>query len=410
MNYCTVEPVRSDALDFPSRHAWNLFLALNHPAVDEKIERGMPDCSKPIGSPGTTSVWETWRNAATEVFPLNKGGVEPPQWNDTTLFPDEPPGSVPEIAAANAENMSPQERKALLSFHDMADSLISPQFSPGDGVFKGGGGFGETRMNRSTYEFIKRNCLWSAQGMQRYAQAILDGKKLPLVFDPDSIEVKAAWLDLKAHNIPNEKWREYYSTTWKDPADGVEKVYGLTSLHIITKDVSNWFWASFHHKNAPENDAFETEDSYGMPPVLKGTVWEKYKLGGTQTDFVKPTGEPTILSDYYVEFGFQKSSCISCHATSAIGVKMPDFPRGGPNQAKATCLLGTNISEVPCNELIDSRLFESGKLIRELGAPLPEWFEEDGKKAYFQTDFVWSIPFRASRVIETSAPPARCVW
>ena len=102
-NYCQSAPIRADALDFPSKHAWDLFLMLSHPAVDRQIERGRADCTKPIGTPGTTAVWETWRNAGKgedvpgEVF--LKDGKEPPHWNDNEIK-DYKPGGVPSVTIA----------------------------------------------------------------------------------------------------------------------------------------------------------------------------------------------------------------------------------------------------------------------------------------------------------------------
>ena len=82
-NYCKVSTIQSDALHFPSRHAWNLFLLLQHPARIDGFVRGEPDCSVPLGAPGKTSVWEIWRLASHEVF-LHDGS-EPPEWNDRFL-------------------------------------------------------------------------------------------------------------------------------------------------------------------------------------------------------------------------------------------------------------------------------------------------------------------------------------
>ena len=65
---CGVRLVRTEAMDAPEKHAWDLFLMLNQPAKPLKEARGEPDCSKPMGAPNTTSVWDTWRLARTEVF------------------------------------------------------------------------------------------------------------------------------------------------------------------------------------------------------------------------------------------------------------------------------------------------------------------------------------------------------
>jgi hypothetical protein len=401
--HCRVKPVRTNALDFPSKHAWDLFISLNHPAIDRKIARGEPDCSLPIGTPGTTAVWETWRNAETEVY-LEKG-AEPPDWNDNSL-PDAPPATVPQFSISSTEMkaLAAKERMQFLSFHDFGTRTIKPKFSPEDGVFKGEGGFGETRMNRWTYDFIKRNCLWSKEGQQRYAGAVLAGKKGPISFPVDSIEVKAAWLDFLAHGIPEKDQKKYYTAEYKG------RKYGLTSLHIITKDIPNWFWATFHHVDAPKNP-FETKDTYGRPSDLNGTVWENYVLGGTQIDFVTPEGKPKILSDHYIEFNFQRSSCITCHATATVSA---DGSRG-PSQPMALCILNGSIPEIGltaeiCRRLVGEHLFRPGeaKLWEELGTPRASWFEKNGKLFYLQTDFVWSIPFRAKN--EASPPPKRCLW
>jgi hypothetical protein len=405
-NFCRVTPNRAEAVDFPSKHAWDLFMVLNHPAVDKKIERGQPDCSRPIGEPGTTSVWETWRNAGSEVY--LDDGREPPDWNDTTL-PDEKPGSIPKTSPPTlaALGLKDPSELALLSFHNFGSSVIKPQFSPGDGVFHNTGGFGETRLNRSTYEFVKRNCLWSKDGQQRYADAVLAAKKpTTITFPIDSIEAKAAWLDFDAQKIPQDRRKTYYTAEYQG------KKYGLTALHILTKDLPNWFWATFHHVDAPKNP-YEGHDDYGRPKELSGTIWENYVLGGTQIDFVTSTGSPTILSDHYVEFQFQRSSCMTCHSTATIA---PTGATGGPNQLMALCVLSPDVvpvitnGKLDCKKLVDNRLFESNsdKLLFERGEPLPEWYQKDGKPYYIQTDFVWSIPFRGNP--EKQKPPARCIW
>jgi len=401
VSQCKVQPFRSDALDYPSRHAWNLFVLLNHPAVDKRVERGQADCSKPFGAPGTTAVWETWRNAATEVY--LQDGREPPVWSDTSL-PDEKPGVVPLGPAVGVASFHSMAVNAATKSNKSRAGQAKPLFSPEDGVFNDAGGFGETRMNRATYEFVRSECLFSSDGLQRYAAAIEAGKKPDIRFPNDAIEVKAAWLDFDKENIPPEKRKGYYTASYKG------KSYGLTSLHILTKDVPNWYWATFHHKDAPSNK-HEMKDTYGPPPIVRGTVWENYLLGGTQTDFTSPTGKPSVLSDHYVEFNFQNSSCITCHSTASIS-------RNGPlssGQLKSLCALQPvrpemGITAQRCRQELGDSAFIQGtdRLVVERGVPDPDWFEVSSKRTYFQTDFVFSIPFRAQK--ETAPPPQRCIW
>jgi hypothetical protein len=400
-NYCRTIPVRSDASDWPSKHAWDLFISLNHPALPKTVARGVPDCSKPFGTPGTTSVWETWRNAGSEVY--KDDGSEPPLWDDNSL-PDEKPGRVPALPSPNAR--------------------VTVRFSPDDGIFHNSGGFGETRLNRATYEFVKNQCLFSMEGQMRYAQAIIAGKKPPIQFPPDSIEAKAAWVDFSDSKgdqsnipIPADKQATYYTAEFNG------KRFGLIALHILTKDLTNWFWASFQHKDTPPDPFLNTPaDTYGPPPEVRGTVWENYRLGGTQVDFTLPTGEATLLSDYHVEFDFERTSCMTCHALAAIsgqivippGSKRPtaSIPR---SQAIAICAITPtspviSATNTDCKALLGDSAFQpkTDELVTERGVPDPKWFQKNGDPYYFQTDFVFSIPFRGKR--EAGPPPDRCKW
>lgn len=365
-DYCRVVPVRTEALDDPNKHAWNLFQMLMHPARPMDASRGEPDCSKPIGAPGTTSVWETWRLARTEVF-LEDGSFPPP-WDDLSL-PSGFLGSTPD-AAGPAEDPGHSVAIAQAARQGGFGPLFDPE--PDQSVFVDHGGIGETRMNRSTYDFIRANCLHSLDGLKRYATAVAAGRKPQIRLPADSIEVKAVWLEFTPEAVDAGARSRYYSIEHEG------KVYGLTSFHVLTKDVPQWFWATFHHVDAPPNE-FEREDTYGRPATLTGTVWENYTLGGTQLNFVEPDLKPNILSDHYIEFQFQRSSCITCHAMahgSPEGVNGQDFDDpDGPIQT------------------ID------------VGVPQGDPYGSTAH-AYIQTDFLWSIPFRARA--EAAAPPAHC--
>jgi hypothetical protein len=186
---CNSAPQPSDALQFPNKHAWDLFVALVQPAMPIEVARGEPDCSKSIGAVGTTAVWETWRLARTEVF--KDDGSEPPEWRDLTL-PRGYLGAVPDsLQSIHTAGVQAQHTRAMLdeffakreSNSDTMKSLFDP--FPNNGVFDLRGGIGETHMNRSTYDFIRDHCLYSKNGLQRYAQAFLDGKVPPIQFPTD---------------------------------------------------------------------------------------------------------------------------------------------------------------------------------------------------------------------------------
>jgi hypothetical protein len=183
---------------------------------------------------------------------------------------------------------------------------------------------------------------------------ISQGRNRTLISQLIRWRVKAAWIEFTDDDLKAGKAKRYYIAEYKS------KTYGLTSLHIITKDLPKWFWCTFHHLDSPTTGA-EVPDTFGLPQELKGTVWENYKLGGTQTDFVSAIGEPTLLSDPYIEKGFEKSSCVSCHAPAAASPSL--VPAFGPNPSK-------------------------------IGVPNPADYMKNGKPTVVQTDFLWALPLR----------------
>jgi hypothetical protein len=374
IDHCRAKPVRSDAIDFPSKHAWNLFAMLVHPARPIDVARGEPDCTKPVGAPGTTAVWETWRLARTEVF--LDDGAEPPEWRDLSRprgYLGATPGTTSSVHVVSQLNV-PDRDVSKAGPVKLSLSGNKPFFDPfpDNGVFELSGGIGETHMNRSAFDFIRDRCLFSKDGLQRYAKAVLDQKMPEIQFPIDSIEVKAVWLKFaKAGSdkeIDEKNKARYYVA--KDPS-GAE--YGLSSFHVLTKDTPNWFWATFHHMDNPKTP-FEVPDTAGRPKDLESTVWKNYVLGGTQTDFVTAIGEKIALADYFIEYKFPPSSCMTCHSQAS----------GSPDDTS------------PPHQIID------------IGPPPPDPFLKDGKRYYLPTDFVWSIPFRSRK--EQQAAPARCIW
>ena len=65
--------------------------------------------------------------------------------------------------------------------------------------------------------------------------------KSNLNFPPNAKEVKAQWRKIKATDKPRYHWAEVTK------ADGSKEIWGLTGLHVLTKDLPNWFWATFEH-------------------------------------------------------------------------------------------------------------------------------------------------------------------
>jgi hypothetical protein len=337
----------------PDRYAWRLFIALNWPANTATKEA---DAGKAFGADGPV-VWETWRNvrpqAPDTVFPVD--GSDPGPWLG---------GAGPVVAQEQ------QRFDRVLPTQQAVAALAQRRVKPPPPVpsFDGGLG-GEVRMNKSTYEFIRAKKLFNVEG--QIAQ--FNAGEVNLNFPPNAKEIKAEWRTIDPSEKPRYHWTEVVRT------DGSREVWGLSALHIITKDLPNWFWATFEHIDTkPPNPVgpgwqFPSVDRVACPlpphgceqaPTgigLQGTKWEHYRLRGTQIDFITSSGFPTQLSNSQLE-AVQNSSCMTCHAMATIDRDGGTFG------------------------------FQFIK-----GSPQPSWFQNaQGQRIFMQQDFVFSLT-RASR-------------
>lgn len=336
------------AMSRPTAFAWELFAEINRPA----------DPAAPDGA----VAWERWA-LARRVFerPL----VEP-TWADVSA-PDtqEDLEVVPLQQALRAGIAS--TRPELL--REVAARGTAPEIDPGVGQGN------ETRMNRPAFDFIVRNKLWFVEGQEEF---FYRGESPS--FPVEAREIKAQWRRIRA-----DQRSRYHAR--KLVRNGAEEWWGLTSLHITTKDIPNWVWATFEHRENPGREAVvPSVDPTGLPASLKGTKWENYVLRGAQVDFVDPTGRPVLLASSQIEQEFQQSSsCMTCHARATIGP-----PARGPVATQREAELGTRLPV----------FLASGD--GPIGVPDPAWFRETSTappaRTFVQLDFVWSL-FRARRQV-----------
>jgi len=131
----------------------------------------------------------------------------------------------------------------------------------------------------------------------------------------------------------------------------------------------------------------------GIRPETKGTKWSNYVLRGTEIDFNTTTGIKKMLSNPVIESGFQNSSCMTCHSYASAGLA-GTVPNAGTSIAIFAGKTGT--------ANIGSRSFDIGtpdcwRFYTPRNAPTgncPAAFEKT-VPLYLQTDFLWSLPFRA---------------
>ena len=332
------------ALNDPETFAWQVFAEVNDPA-DPKNADG------PVA-------WEKWA-LARRVY---ESADKKPIWSEVSS--DRRAGELENLLQQKA--LQNQEQKAK-GEHPAA--FFDPEIATGN---EGD----EVRMNRAAFDYVTDHNLFCVEG-----QEAMFGKREKIDFPTDAREVKAIWRKLESKDDP----KHYHTTSIPNKDSTGTEVWGLVSLHLTTKDLPNWFWATWEHEDNPERESVVKSVSQGKKPGNLKEKWTHYVLRGTQVDFTDSMGRPTILANSRIEDGFQQtSSCITCHARATIGAHLRK---------------SIEINRLP--------IFESATPPRgAIGAPDAKLFGDGSTTpdsvSYWQTDFSWST-FRAKR--KTSPNP-----
>ncbi len=285
-------------------YAWHLFVALNWPA-DTRTRTADPAARFGADQP---VVWETWLNTGN-VY--QDDGTDPGPW------------------WASRRPLTPERQFETLSRPDLQNvrHIVGGVMVPLADPIANARRLTEIHINRAAFEFIRNRELFNLEGQKR-AQA--DGSVIS--FPYGARQVKAKWRPI------TEQERSRYHTMELTLADGTRRLYGLTGLHIASKDLPTWFWATFEHVDnptLPDNEGWQLpsrdrfacgaghSDCNRIPAGigLEGTVWQHYRLRGTLTQYTDARGEPQRLANSELESGMQRSaSCITCHSRASIAV------------------------------------------------------------------------------------------
>jgi hypothetical protein len=207
-------------------------------------------------------------------------------------------------------------------------------------------------INPPDQSFVTQNGLTTLTGQQAYGSK--NGNAI--TFPWDAIEVKADWVPTTSYSGPNfscpdpNLYTQMYNGT----------CYALVGLHINSKVLPNWIWATFEPASAITNpnrcdpnlystcfDPWGTTSSvpYGkgqtvpQSPQLQALmaaaginpVFKNYYLTGVQWQFVDGNGKAIPLGSSFIEFNAQvppgQASCITCHKYAYFDGKKPP-----PNQ------------------------------------------------------------------------------
>ncbi|WP_051329253.1 hypothetical protein [Geminicoccus roseus] len=360
------------ALRDPDRFAWRLFVAINWPAREDE---SAPDETAPLGAPRPV-VWETWALASDVYLP---DGRKPPAW--------------PDVSHRLGDERDPDERPVQQTL--IRDTRPTPPGTQGHQK-------DEVRMNRAAFDYVRDQGLYSIDGQERRFY-----QRRPVAFPPDAMEIKAVW-----RPIPEGQKARYHWAVISDEPDGKERLYGLTSLHVMAKVLPRWLWMTFEHVDNPFRHGIHDEgwlipsrDTVACPQAphdcgelpagfgLEGTVFENYRLRGTQTDFTDDYGRPVHLANSELETGFQRTaSCMTCHVRSTIGPRV---------NAAASFEFGAGykdheLAPPEATRLPVFRQNEDGSFESYYGVPETAWFRlpDTGVSSfdtYLQLDYVYSM-------------------
>jgi hypothetical protein len=380
------------ALNEPDQFAWELFLALNWPA---DIPNKTADSTQPFGKPDVPVTWQTWK-LQVELF--RHDGIDPGAWDEIPSYIE---GALDEAVCFPLQQTTFLEAGAI---------PCEPHLDLA---------FQEVRVNRATWDFVRDNELYYIEGLIKAYEL---GK--PIKFVTDSIEIKVVWRPISEENKSRYLWIDNIvtSTVPVSTSNGITEtvvttttIWGMTGMHITSRVLPNWFWATFEHLDNPYRLPLKSDDipvnepwytpsrdefacpeppyDCNLPPdsvdgvSLKGTFWENYVLRGTQTDFVDSYGNPTRLANSEIETGFQLgASCITCHSLAVIGPEQP----GARRLASINFLDPLSLAPGPRSTLNGGGGY--------LGAPDPKLFQVPGDltQRFLQTDFLWSVPICAN--------------
>jgi hypothetical protein len=366
------------AMNNPDMVAWQLFIQVNSRAG------------------GSNAVFETYASDTDTFQPT----------------PQYPAGPTPSA-------LHPPILEALARDAALRNGVLLPALPPNpnpNGVSE------ETRHNRPTFDFIVQNNLYKVSGLKAAF-----GKTL--TFPLDSIEVKANWVPV--NKIPsftkNQVTAAQVPQLYHVNADSNGNKYALVSMHVISKQVPNWTWATFEHRFNPGRcdiigcrDAFGAQIPVVAPNPVRGQTYPdctksaalsallakaniepayvNYCLKGSQADFVDNTGLDIRVGNSVTEDGFvATSSCMTCHGRAA-------FDKDGQDATQTDGFINVNVNPP----------------IGPLGTLLPTWYwNNTGQPPVVEgapglvrigtsADFVWSIPLCAIDDTQNPVQPSLC--
>ena len=219
----------------------------------------------------------------------------------------------------------------------------------------------EVFVNDPEKAFVTTNSLITLTGQKAYGST----QGGAITFPWDAVEIKADWVPASSYSNPfpcPDTTGQLYTETINGTC------YALVGIHISSKVLPNWLWATFEPNSSVTNPnrcdpklydtCFDPWGTTSSAPYAKGqpvppqsaqlqqamsaaglnAAFSNYYLTGVQTEFVS-NGQPVPLGNSFVEFNAGvppgQASCITCHRYAYFdgknpGAGNPEDNFGGP--------------------------------------------------------------------------------
>jgi len=217
----------------------------------------------------------------------------------------------------------------------------------------------EVYVNPPEVSFVNGNGLQTLTGQQTYGGS----RSNAITFPWDAVELKADWVPTSSFANPTFTCPDPTNTLYTETINGT--CYALVGLHISSKVLPDWLWATFEPASSVTNPnrcdpklydtCFDPWGTTSKTPYGKGQTvqqsaqlkslmasaslnqaFSNYFLTGVQTKFVNPKGAAIPLGSSFVEFNAGvapgQASCITCHRYAYFDGKpvSPENNFGGP--------------------------------------------------------------------------------
>lgn len=208
----------------------------------------------------------------------------------------------------------------------------------------------EVYVNPDEVAFVKENGLLTLTGQQTYASS----RSNAITFPWTAVEIKADWVPTSSFANPTFNCPDTTNTLYTETINGT--CYALVGLHISSKVLPDWLWATFEPASTVTNPnrcdpklydtCFDPWGTTSKTPYGKGKTvpqsaslkqlmasanlpkaFYNYYLTGAQTLFASSKGTAIPLGSSFVEFNAGvppgQASCITCHRYAYYDGKPP---------------------------------------------------------------------------------------